>query len=147
MAEHAGCLLCEMEDAAADQVVFRDDLWAAEVVPGYEVPGWFILRARRHAERLTGLDDAELASFGQRARDLVAAVTDVTGAPATYLLAFGENYLHFHALVAARGAEVPPELRAGNILRLREDHTDLAAAVRLVPDMRLAYRSAAGSMT
>jgi hypothetical protein len=39
-------------------------------------------RARRHAERLTGLDDAELSTFARRARDLVASVTDVTGAPA-----------------------------------------------------------------
>jgi hypothetical protein len=28
---------------------------AAEVAPGYEVPGWFFLRARRHAAKLTGL--------------------------------------------------------------------------------------------
>lgn len=72
--------------------MFRDDLWAAEIVPGYDVPGWFILRARRHAERLTGLDDGELAAFARRARDLIASVTEVTCAPATYLLVFGENY-------------------------------------------------------
>ena len=89
-----------MEGADETSVVFRDPLWAAEVVPGYDVPGWFILRARRHAERITGLDDEELSSYGHRARDLVAAVTDVTRAPATYLLVFGENYPHFHALVA-----------------------------------------------
>ena len=47
--------------------MFRDDLWAAEIVPGYDVPGLFILRARRHAERLTGLDDGELAAFARRA--------------------------------------------------------------------------------
>lgn len=94
-----GCLLCDMETAAPDAVVFRDALWAAEVAPGYEVPGWFFLRVRRHAELLAGLDDAELSAFGHRARDLVAAVTEATGAPATYLLHFGENYRHFHALV------------------------------------------------
>jgi hypothetical protein len=33
-----GCLLCEMEQAAPSAVVFRDELWAAEVAPGYEVP-------------------------------------------------------------------------------------------------------------
>ena len=96
-----GCLLCDMEAAAPDGVVFRDDRWAAEVAPGYEVPGWFFLRVRRHAELLTGLDDAELSAFGHRARDLVAAVTEATGAPATYLLHFGENYRHFHLFLAA----------------------------------------------
>ena len=110
-----------MEGADESSVVFRDPLWAAEIVPGYDVPGWFILRARLHAERITGLDDEELSSFGRRARDLVAAVTDVTGAPATYLLVFGENYPHFHALIAARGHDVPPDLRAGNLLKLRAE--------------------------
>jgi diadenosine tetraphosphate (Ap4A) HIT family hydrolase len=136
----ADCLLCAAEDSGADAVVFRDPLWAAEVVPGYDVPGWFILRARRHAERITGLDDAELATYARRTRDLVAAVTDVTGAPATYQLVFGEAYPHFHVLVAARGEDVPPELRSGNILRLRTDRADREAALTLVPDVAAAYR-------
>lgn len=140
-----GCLLCTMEQADETSVVFRDPLWAAEVVPGYDVPGWFILRARRHAERITGLDDEELSSYGRRARDLVAAVTDVTGAPAIYQLVFGENYRHFHALVAARGHDVPPELRAGNLLQLRADHANLAAASELVPAVRSAYARHSGN--
>ncbi len=142
----SGCLLCEMEQAAPSAVVFRDELWAAEVAPGYEVPGWFFLRVRRHAERLTGLDDAELSALGHRARDLVAAVTDATAAPATYLLHFGENYRHFHALVAARGADIPAGQRGGNILGLRPGHVDRAAAVALVPSVRAAYeRTARGA--
>jgi diadenosine tetraphosphate (Ap4A) HIT family hydrolase len=127
----ADCLLCTMERAEERSVVFRDPLWAAEIVPGYDVPGWFILRARRHADRITGLDPAELSSFTWRARDLVAAVTEVTGAPATYLMVFGENYRHFHALIAAR---------SHNILKLRADHADLEAAVKLLPDVRAAYQ-------
>jgi diadenosine tetraphosphate (Ap4A) HIT family hydrolase len=136
----ADCLLCAAEDSDAGAVVFRDPLWAAEVVPGYDVPGWFILRARRHAERITGLDDAELATYARRARDLVAAVTDATGAPATYQLVFGEAYPHFHVLIAARGEDVPPELRSGNIMQLRTVRADREAALRLVPDVAAAYR-------
>jgi diadenosine tetraphosphate (Ap4A) HIT family hydrolase len=136
-----------MEHSAPDAVVFRDDLWAAEVAPGYEVPGWFFLRVRRHAELLTGLDDAERSAFGHRAAGLVAAVTAATGAPATYLLHFGENYRHFHALVAARGADIPAEQRGGNILCRRPGHVDVAAAVALVPDVRAAYeRAVAGGL-
>lgn len=145
MSSGADCLLCMMEQADEASVVFRDALWAAEVVPGYDVPGWFILRARRHAERITGLDDEELSAYGRRARDLVAAVTDITGAPAVYQLVFGENYPHFHTLIAARGRDVPPDLRAGNILKLRADHADLAAASELVPAVRSAYAARSGS--
>jgi diadenosine tetraphosphate (Ap4A) HIT family hydrolase len=133
------CLLCMMESAEDEAVVFRDDLWAAEVVPGYEVPGWIILRARRHAERITGLTAAELAGFARRIRDVIAAVTDVTGARATYLMVFGEAYPHFHALVTPRGDDVPADRRSGSILQLRADHRDLQAAAAMVPAIRAAY--------
>jgi diadenosine tetraphosphate (Ap4A) HIT family hydrolase len=142
---HAGgCLLCEMEHGPPDAVVFRDQLWAAEVAPGYEVPGWYFLRVRRHAELLTGLSGAELSTLGHRARDLVAAVTAATGAPATYLLHFGENYRHFHALVAARGADIPAGLRGGNILALRPGHVDVPSARTLASAVRKAYEDLIG---
>jgi diadenosine tetraphosphate (Ap4A) HIT family hydrolase len=130
------CLICSTEDAPEEYRVFQDELWSAEVVAGYDVPGWFILRTRRHAELLTSLTDDELTSFGPRARDLVAAVQAATEAPAVYLMAFGENYRHFHVLVAARGAEVPENLRSGAILALTRDSRDLEAALRLVPTVR-----------
>ena len=120
------CLICSMEGADPASRVFLDELWAAEVAPGYEVPGWFFLRARRHAEKLTGLDDAETATFGRHAHDLVSALEQVTGAPAVYMLSFGENYRHFHALIAARGEQVPPELRGGALLQLLAEGRDVA---------------------
>jgi diadenosine tetraphosphate (Ap4A) HIT family hydrolase len=133
-----------MEDAADDVVVVaRDDLWACEIVPGYEVPGWFVLRTRRHAIGLPGLTPEELAAFGPRARDAIAAVTEATGAPATYLMSFGENYRHYHALIAARGDDVPPERRSGDILKLRTERADPDAAARLVPAVRAAYQQLA----
>lgn len=135
----AECLICSMEEASPSSRVFLDDLWAAEVAPGYEVPGWFFLRARRHAEKLTGLDDAEVATFGRHAHDLVNAVEQVTGAPAVYLLSFGESYRHFHALVAARGEEILPEQRGGALLGLLADGRDPVAAQALVPAVRAAY--------
>jgi diadenosine tetraphosphate (Ap4A) HIT family hydrolase len=140
MARPEGCLLCDMEQVAGTDIVFRDPLWAAEVVPGFDVPGWFVLRVRRHAERMTGLDDAELAALPFRARDLIAAVTEVTGAEATYFMVFGENYPHFHALVAPRGPDVPADRRTGDILKLRAEQADHDAAVGLVPAVRDAYQ-------
>ena len=137
--EATPCLICAGEQASPDAVVFRDEHWAGEVVPGYEVPGWVILRTRRHAERITALNDDELTSFGPRARDLVAAVSEVMDAPTTYLMVFGENYPHFHVLVAPRGADVPIGRRGGDILRLRDEFADLGAAHAVVPMVRAAY--------
>ncbi|MDX6741190.1 hypothetical protein [Actinocorallia sp. A-T 12471] len=135
----SNCLICGLDDADPSDVVFRDDDWSAEVVPGYDVPGWYFLRARRHAERITGLDDRETATFGRRASDLVAAVTHATGAEATYLLAFGEAFPHFHVLVTARTADVPADRRAGEILKLRDERADRERARELVPAVRKAY--------
>jgi diadenosine tetraphosphate (Ap4A) HIT family hydrolase len=133
------CLICSMEETDPAARVFLDELWAAEVAPGYEVPGWFFLRARRHAEQLTGLDEAETATFGRHAHDLVSAVEQVTGAPAVYLLSFGENYRHFHALVAARGDQVPPELRGWALLQLLATGRGIPAARALAGEVRLVY--------
>ena len=133
------CLICSMEGSDPASRVFLDELWAAEVAPGFEVPGWFFLRSRRHAEKLTGLDEAETATFGRHAHDLVSAVEQVTGAPAVYLLSFGENYRHFHALAAARGEQVPPELRGWGLLQLLAEGRDVRAAQALAGDVRLAY--------
>ncbi len=110
------CLICAMESSDHESVIFRDDLWAAEIGPGMEVPGWFVLRTRRHAELITGLHDAEVDGLGRRLRALVAAVAAATGAPATYQFVFLENNRHYHALVAARGEHVPAERRGGNLL-------------------------------
>jgi diadenosine tetraphosphate (Ap4A) HIT family hydrolase len=138
----ANCLICATNDVPEAAVVFRDDLWACEIVDGFEVPGWFFLRVRRHALGWSELNDAELETFGRHARDVVDAVTEATGARATYLFNFGEAYPHFHCLVTARGDEVPPELRSGNILQLKRNHVDRAAAVALVPAVRAAYENA-----
>lgn len=119
--------------------MFADDLWAAEVAPGYEVPGWFFLRTRRHAELITGLEDPELHALAVRARDLTAAVEEVTGAEAVYFMSFGEAYRHYHALVAARGADVPPAHRGGHLVGLLPEAVDRDAALALVPAVRRAY--------
>jgi diadenosine tetraphosphate (Ap4A) HIT family hydrolase len=136
------CLICSTEDADAAAVVFRDDLWACEIVDGFEVPGWFFLRARRHALGWPELSAAELESFGGRTRDIVGAIGEATGARATYLMNFGEAYPHFHCVITARGDDVPPELRSGNILQLRRHHVDREAALALVPAVRAAYERA-----
>ncbi|MFI9772971.1 hypothetical protein ACIHJG_40035 [Streptomyces sp. NPDC052415] len=133
------CLICGLDESEESDVVFRDEFWAAEIVRSYAVPGWFFLRARRHAERITGLNEQELESFGRRARDMVAAVTHATGAETTYILMFGEAFPHFHALIAARTPEVPTDRRGGDILKLRVEGVDPERARALVPAVREAY--------
>ena len=136
----SGCLPCAMEDLPAESVVFRDDLWAAEIGPGMEVPGWYLLRTRRHAERVTGLSDAEVDVLGRRVRTLVAAVSEATGAPAVSQMVFGETHRHFHVVIAARADDVAADRRSANILKLLDEgHVDPESARDLVPKVRAAW--------
>lgn len=119
-----GCLPCDLERADAAAVVFRDDIWSCDVADGYDVPGWFILRLRRHAEGWSGPSAAELADFGPLSQRVASAIQEATGAPTVYFMSFGENFPHFHFLVIARGADLAPEHRGAGILALRAAHRD-----------------------
>lgn len=123
------CLPCDLEAAEASAIVYRDDTWACEIAEGYDVPGWFILRLRRHAEGWTGPTVEELSSFGPVSQKVAAAIQSATGATGTYFMSFGENYPHFHFLVIARDADLPPESRGAGILARRADGRDSAAAL------------------
>lgn len=138
----AHCLICQLESVDDEAIVFRDELWSCELPTGYEVPGWFFLRVRRHALGWQELTRGELDSLGQHLKDLTGAVAQATGALATYSMNFGESYAHFHVLIAARGEDVPAERRGGNIVNLRAERLDRTEALKLVPVVRSAYRQA-----
>lgn len=118
--------------------MYRDDTWSCEVAEGYDVPGWFILRLRRHAEGWDGPTAAELAELGPLSQRLVAAIRQVTGAAGAYFMSFGENYPHFHFLVTARPADLAPERRSAGILAMLADHRDFAASLSIAADVRAA---------
>ena len=134
----AHCLICHLDQAPDEAVVFRDGDWACEVAPGYEVPGWYFLRLRRHALGWAELAQSELTGFGPVVRDLMGALELAFDAPARYLMTFGEAYPHFHAVVTVRTDDIPPESRSGNILALRASRLDRDAAVARVPAVRAA---------
>lgn len=139
------CLPCDLEHAQDDAIVYRDDLWSCEIADGYDVPGWFVLRARRHAEGWTGLSDEEAATFGLVAKRVDRAIQDATGAVNTYFLSFGENYPHLHFLLIARPPDLPSELKGAAILGLRADHTDREAALATAALVRAALPTTASS--
>ena len=132
----SACLPCDLEQSDAATVVFRDDTWSCDVAEGYDVPGWYILRLRRHAEGWAGLSAAEAASFGAVSQRVAAAIQEATGAPTVYFMSFGENYPHFHFLVIARPADLAPEHRGAGILALREARRDMTAALATAADVR-----------
>lgn len=133
------CMPCDLENADAASIVFRDDTWSCEAAAGYDVPGWFILRLRRHAEGWSEPTAEELAGFGPISQRLVAAITEATDSTGAYFMSFGENYPHFHFLVTARPADLAPENKSANILGLRAELSDREAALRFAADVRAAF--------
>jgi diadenosine tetraphosphate (Ap4A) HIT family hydrolase len=123
------CLPCDLEQCESSAIIYRDATWSCEIADGYDVPGWFILRLRRHAEGWSGPSAEELADFGPISQRLATAIESATGATGVYFMSFGENYPHFHFLVIARDAELPSESRGAAILGLRAEGRDLEAAL------------------
>ncbi len=133
------CLICAQEIIDADQRIFADEDWSAGILPGFEVPGWYVLCLRRHGEGITALNEREAATFGPRLRDLSAAVGSATGAPTVYAVSFGESFPHYHVLVMARTDDVPADRRSGEILKLRAERRDPEAARALLLAVRERY--------
>ena len=140
----AHCLICHLDEAPDEMVVFRDEDWACEIAPGFEVPGWYFLRLRRHALGWAELQRPELTAFGPVVQDLMGALDQAFGAPACYLMTFGEAYPHFHAVVTVRTEDIPPESRSGNILALLATRLDRDAALARVPAVREALAAIRG---
>lgn len=134
----AHCLICQLNDVDDESVLFRDERWACEVAPGFEVPGWYFLRLRRHALGWSALKQHELTSFGPTVARLMSALEATFDAPARYLMSFGEAYPHLHCVVTVRTDDVPPQSRSGNILSLRAERVDRAAALARLPAVRRA---------
>jgi diadenosine tetraphosphate (Ap4A) HIT family hydrolase len=132
----ADCLPCRLENAAPDAVVYRDDTWACEIVDGYDVPGWYFLRLRRHAEGWAGLSPEEAGSFGVVSQRITQTIQKATGAPTVYFMSFGENYPHFHFLVIARPEGLAAESRGAAILATRAESLDRVAALAVAADVR-----------
>lgn len=130
------CLPCTLESADPAAVVYRDDTWACEVVDGYEVPGWYFLRLRRHSEGWSGLTSDEAAGFGAVSQRVATAIQKATGAPTVYFMSFGENYPHFHFLVIARPEGLSAESRGAAILATRAENLDRVAALQVAEKVR-----------
>ena len=132
MTPHEGCAPCALEAASAESIVFRDDTWAIEIPTGYEAPGWYFLRLRRHAEGWSGLTPDEAAGFGAISQRIEGAIREATGTSKVYFMTFGENHPHFHFLVIAKPLDLDPQFRGAAIVShfaaLKDPTTALAVA-------------------
>lgn len=138
---HDGCLPCELESAATELVVLRDDMWSCEIPTGLEAPGWYFLRLRRHAEGWTDLTPSETSSFGAISQRLEAAIRTAMGVTKVYFMSFGENHPHFHFLVIARPIDLEPPSRGAAIISHLGELRDVEESLRVASRVRAAALS------
>jgi diadenosine tetraphosphate (Ap4A) HIT family hydrolase len=95
------CAICKMLDSAApEEIVIDTDLYRGHTV--FDAPGWVMVSAKRHAEGIWGLTDAEASAFGVIANQLARVMRAEANAERVHLLAQGEHVLHFHAILIPR---------------------------------------------
>jgi diadenosine tetraphosphate (Ap4A) HIT family hydrolase len=138
------CHVCQAAGSGdSDTTILDDGTWFAGVAG--DVPGWIRLQTRRHGDWAWDLRPDEASSLGPAIEQLSAALRAVTGAETVYLIALGENSLHFHLLLMARGADVPQESRGPALLGRAPDLADPVEARRIAAEVRERLAAAAAT--
>jgi diadenosine tetraphosphate (Ap4A) HIT family hydrolase len=135
------CEICTRESDDTDPVggwVFRNARWSVCAAPRTEVPGWFFLELRRHAEGPMELTQEEALELGPIIRRLSGAVQRAVRAKRVYLLWFGDNFPHFHMLVAARPPGMGGEEPGLALIPRAGEFADRQAAARATEKVRRA---------
>ncbi|MDH6629843.1 diadenosine tetraphosphate (Ap4A) HIT family hydrolase [Streptomyces sp. LBL] len=135
-----GCPICQtVESTAEAQLVHRDKHWTASAA--MSVPGWFLLCTNRHNQGIWELTEAEAELYGPLLARLSSAIRQAGDAEKVYVLSAGESAPHFHALVMARGAQIPEDWRAMALLGKAAELSDADEANRVAKAVRETFRT------
>ena len=100
--------LAEADSAACSELgMFQNADWALDL-DDRGIPGWFLLRSRRHVEGFESLSETESGSFGPTLTLTLGAIRSSYPCGPIYLVSFGETFPHFHMLLSARPRELDP---------------------------------------
>jgi diadenosine tetraphosphate (Ap4A) HIT family hydrolase len=105
------CLACDIlagRVTLPGGVLFEDAYWwvdhrASPVL----LPGFLIVKPRRHVEHLADLTDAEGAGLGPVLRLASRALTRAVAPAKVYAASFGERVRHLHCFVLPRTPDMP----------------------------------------
>ncbi|KKD06635.1 hypothetical protein TN53_17660 [Streptomyces sp. WM6386] len=127
--------MCALGASATDaQIIYKDRAWtAASPVP---VPGWIMLFSNRHNEGVWELGVDEAAQFGRLTVLLTGALKEVCDADRVYVMYAGETSLHFHAMLMARGADIPDEWRGPALINQHSELLDPDRANDVLASLR-----------
>jgi diadenosine tetraphosphate (Ap4A) HIT family hydrolase len=135
------CALCRaVEQLPAETVVAAGDEWLTYVHPDLAQENCLWVQTRQHVEGLWSMTESQAASMGPTVSRAAQALRRARSAERVYVVSFGENHPHIHALVIAR----PPANRATEprgtdlvaAVMSGFGHTDAAAAGRIAGSLR-----------
>ena len=118
------CGICHSnagEEDSAGGVIFENDLWFIRHTGApFPLAGWLLLQPQRHVQGPARFTDEEAANFGPALRHFMRTLEIVTGAPRSYVVAYGESVPHMHAHIIPRYADLPdPDVAWGLADRFR----------------------------
>jgi diadenosine tetraphosphate (Ap4A) HIT family hydrolase len=103
MNEDGTCTLCRVVDSLPDSLVLASDgNWITYLHPSIPEPNCLWVQTRRHVEGVWSIEEAEAAAMGAAIRRAADALRRTRATERVYLISFGENHLHMHALVLRR---------------------------------------------
>jgi diadenosine tetraphosphate (Ap4A) HIT family hydrolase len=105
------CLACDVVAGRVvppGGVILDDGLWIVDhSTSPVLLPGFLIVKPKRHVESIADLTADEAAALGPLLRRVLAAVNGALGAERVYVTSFGEAVRHVHWYIVPRYAGMP----------------------------------------
>jgi diadenosine tetraphosphate (Ap4A) HIT family hydrolase len=105
-----GCFACDVNlgrIAAPGGTVYEDDLWIADHGVSLLVPGYLVLKPKRHVHELADLVPREAATLGTVLTTLHRAMREALAPERIYVCSFAETQHHLHFHMLPRYAYIP----------------------------------------
>jgi diadenosine tetraphosphate (Ap4A) HIT family hydrolase len=113
-----GCLACDVlagKVTPPGGVIYDDQFWRVDhSTSPVMLPGFLILKPRRHVEHIALLTAEEMAAFGPLLRNTCRALAHVLHPAKIYASSFGEAVSHVHFYILPRYPRTP-EMPANGI--------------------------------
>lgn len=123
-----GCLACDVlagKVTPPGGVIYDDQYWRVDhSTSPVMLPGFLIIKPRRHVEHIALLTVEEMAAFGPLLRNTCRALAHVLHPAKVYAASFGESVSHIHFYIIPRYQRTPEMPPAGIevLKRLFEGH-------------------------
>ena len=106
-----GCLACDVlagKVTPPGGVIYDDQYWRVDhSTSPVMLPGFLILKPRRHVEHIALLTAEEMAAFGPLLRNTCRALAHVLHPAKVYATSFGEAVSHVHFYILPRMPDMP----------------------------------------